>query len=168
MVRYLRHYSLQRQPIPLPEHTMDPLQPVRDDLRYVFGFFTIDCLLNLRLHPDRLIRRRFSDGSGGGCIMHLLSEPLPAEQRIVDPPSLTRYFTGASGYPACEEPQYQPARHLVRLWDGMPSSRYPGVHRLSRELVISVLDQVLEERSIREREEAALAARVARCRITRS
>lgn len=139
---------------------MNPMQQVRDDLRHVFGYFTMECLLNLRLHPDRLIRRRFSDGEGGGCIMYLLSENLPADLRIVDPPSLTRYFTGACGFPACEEPQYQPARHLVRLWDGQQSPRYPGVTRLSREEVIAVLDQVIEERELREQEEALVAARV--------
>lgn len=115
---------------------------IRRDLQAVFDRFPKACLEHLKTNRHRLTRGCYTDGQRG-CLMFLLSERLPAEQRIDSRTSLTKFFTGRSGYPACEEPQYQPARWLVRLIDGEFCERYENARHLDWDLVFEVLEQVI-------------------------
>lgn len=124
---------------------------IKDDLRTVFGYFPLACLLHLRANRHRLIRGKYFE-DGRGCMFYLLSEVLPAEERIDRPAALTRHFTGRSGYPACEEPQYQPARWLVRLIDGLACPRYGMISHLSWNTVFRCLERAIAQRIAAEQE----------------
>jgi len=123
---------------------------VRDDLWFVFDFFPTECLHHLLENRHRLIRKQYYDGRGNGCLFYLLSETLPADKRIVSRETLTRFFTGASGFPACESPVYQPARWLVRLIDEQicerVRERYPDVEHLPWSFVMDSVEQYLRQR----------------------
>jgi hypothetical protein len=93
------------------------------DALYCFSKFDPACVQHLRDNVQRLVRGSYSDGRGRGCIFGLLSELLPNGQRIHDRESLTTYFTGGHGPLFRERECYQPARYLVRVWDG---DRDPG------------------------------------------
>jgi len=121
------------------------MNQVIEDLLYVFGCFPLASLFHLRDNRHRLIRGMYQE-DGNGCLFYLLSEPLPPEERIDSRPALTRYFTGRSGYPACEEPGYQPARRLVRLIDGESCPRYEGVSHLSWAMVQECLERAIAAR----------------------
>jgi hypothetical protein len=115
------------------------------DLKYVFSWFPTSCLLHLRANRHRLTRGTYQAPDGGGCIFYLLTETLPAEQRITSKAALTRYF---GGDPA--RPEYQPARWLVRLWDRQicvgVRKRHGEAPELTEELLLSVLEEVIRER----------------------
>ncbi len=125
---------------------------VRDDLWFVLDFFPTEALQHLLKNRHRLIRKQYFDGQGNGCLFFLLSESLPPEKRIVSRETLTRFFTGASGYPACEMDVYQPARWLVRLVDEQicdrVRERYPGVEHLPWSLVLEWVEEYLAERQV--------------------
>jgi len=125
-------------------------QQVWADLQFVFKRFPMDSLLHLRRNQHRLIRRVFADPRGGGCIFYLLTEHMSERDRIDCREKLTRYFTGGNGDPYREMAVYQPARHLVYLWDGTPRddtpSRYPGVRQLEIGLLKAALDAAIDQR----------------------
>jgi hypothetical protein len=131
---------------------MDYLEKIRNDLRFVLGWFPLECLEHVRANRHRLIRKQYTDGEGG-CLFYLLSERFPTPLRIDSKAALTRFFTGRSGYPACETPEYQPARWLVRIIDGEAVERYGGASYLDWDVVIEVIDAVIAERQIRHAEE---------------
>ena len=115
---------------------------VISDLKYIFEAVPLECLLHLRSNKHRLVRGAFVTDDGRGCLMYLLTEALPPARRITSKKALTRFFGGDP-----EAPHYQPARWIVRLWDGavceIVRSRY-GEHRhLSTETVIAVLEEVI-------------------------
>jgi hypothetical protein len=118
---------------------------VEADLRWSFGYFPLASLLHLRENSHRLIRGKFRV-EDRGCLFNLLSEVLAPAERIASPAALTRHFTGRSGFPACEEPQYQPARWLVRLIDGLTTPRYGDINFLPWHFVLKCLDAVIAER----------------------
>lgn len=126
------------------------MDQVRDDLWFVFDYFPTRCLRHVLENRHRLIRKQYFDGRGNGCLFYLLSEQLAADQRIVSRETLTRFFTGNSGYPACEAAVYQPARWLVRLVDEQVcervKSRYPGVDGVTWDYVIECIEQYLRDR----------------------
>lgn len=97
-------------------------QIVQDAL-YCFGKFETACVQHLRENVHRLIRHTYSDDDGNACIFGLLTESLGEHLHIRDRGSLTTWFTGGCGPMYRELPQYQPARYLVRIWDG---DRDPG------------------------------------------
>lgn len=125
------------------------LERVRADLVHCWGYFPLDCLEHLRSNRHRLIRGSYSR-RGHGCMFYLLSERLPAELRIDSKQALTQFFTGQSGYPACELPEYQPARWLVRLIDRQicahVQARYGDDPVLEWETVLAFLDEYIAER----------------------
>lgn len=124
------------------------LSRVEDDLHFCFEQFPLACLLHLRENRHRLIRGHYQDSQGGGCLFFLLSELLPRAQRITSKPELTRFFTGGSGDPFCEQPEYQPARYVVRIWDRQPcAERYGDVTELTEETVFRCLDEAISQRS---------------------
>jgi hypothetical protein len=92
-------------------------QIIKDAL-YCFSKFDIACVQHLRDNTHRLIRHSYMDDDGNGCIFGVLSEELPAHLRIRDRGSLTTWFTGGCGPMYRELEEYQPARYLVRIWDG--------------------------------------------------
>jgi hypothetical protein len=120
------------------------------DLQFVFTFFPLDALLHLRRNLHRLISRAYRDEGDGGCIFYLLSELFPEEDRIDAREKLTRYFTGGNGERYREMEVYQPARHLVCLWDGTPRPdtprRYPGVAQLEMRFLKAALDAAIDAR----------------------
>jgi hypothetical protein len=124
---------------------MSKSSQIIDDLRFIYNEVPVEGLRNLRDNRDRLVRGAYRTPAGGGCLMYLLTEHLPADQRIDSKKALTRYF---GGDPLA--PRYQPARFIVRLWDGQVCSevrdRYGRAPRLDEETVFQVLDQVLAER----------------------
>jgi hypothetical protein len=85
--------------------------------------------------------------------MYLLTELLPPDRRIDSKAALTRYF-GRKGsspdYVLADDPFYQPAKWIVRLWDGQICEglreRYGDCDHLSVELIMTVLDKVIAER----------------------
>jgi len=122
------------------------------DLQYVFAQFPLASLLHLRASRHRLVRSHYHTTSGG-CLMYLLSEPLPVSQRIDSKEALTRFFARrdkVANYILAEDPHYQPAKWLVRLWDGQicadVRARYGDCRYLSEELVMQVLDEAIAER----------------------
>jgi hypothetical protein len=118
-------------------------------------------LRHVRDNRHRLIRDSYSR-DGNGCLMHLLSETLPPEQRINSREDLTRFFTGGTGPGWRELPEYQPARWLVRLIDGQRCIRYRGFTDLSWNDVIQCLEEVIAHREALEREAAMVESRAKR------
>lgn len=120
---------------------------IESDLRAVFARFPVNCLRHLQANRHRLIRRSYCGPGGRGCLMSLLSEPLPPESRIDSKKALTRFF--GDGDPESEE--YQPARWLVRLWDRQVCSqvraRYGERPELGEDLLFTVLEQTIAERT---------------------
>lgn len=88
---------------------------VWDDLNSVFLRFPVRCLQHVLTNRHRLISGSYQDAVGNGCLFYLLSELLPS--KIDSREALTRFFTGAVGYPASESETFKPARWLVRLID---------------------------------------------------
>lgn len=116
------------------------------DLNYVFDDMPLKCLRHLRANFRRLIRGKFDDGAGGKCIFALATEVLPETRRVVCRKSLTRFYGGDR-----EAAHYQPARALVRLWDGHTTdsvvmARYGAGPRLTRSLLLKVLKRALRRR----------------------
>jgi hypothetical protein len=118
------------------------------DLDTAFEHFDTADIEHLLANRDHLVRNTYNDGQGGRCLFGWLSakhtDPIDCRE------ALTRYFTGASGYPACEEPVYQAPRWLVRLIDGdicdRVRARYPGITSLPWEVVIECAEEHLEKR----------------------
>jgi hypothetical protein len=94
-----------------------PAQLIEDAL-YCFSRFPRACVAHLRDNVHRLVRGRYRTSDDRGCVFGILSELLPAAERISDRESLTRHFTGGHGETHREQERYQPARYLVRAWDG--------------------------------------------------
>ena len=142
-----------------------------DDLVAALSYFPIASLILLRESRNHLVRGRFEDGPHG-CIFNMLSRVLPAEERIIDKCSLTRFFTGGSGkidpkYPKMSE--YQPARNLVRLYDYQsctctPPDRYGDTTELSVEQLMAFLDVEIKRR-LKLEAEAREVHRTARQRL---
>ena len=90
--------------------------------------------------------------------MALLSEPLPAEQRINSKETLTKFFTGGYGEEYRQRPEYQWPRRIGRAWDGhmhsIPDSRYGDIERLD---VVIVLETIREELAARRAADALVA-----------
>src|SRR5262245_52058014 len=82
------------------------------DLHTSFEHFDTADIEHLLANRDRLVSNTYDDHQGNHCLFGWLSalhtEPIDCRT------ALTRYFTGSSGYPACEEPVYQAPRWLVR------------------------------------------------------
>jgi hypothetical protein len=137
------------------------------DALYCFSKFDPACVRHLRDNVQRLVRGSYSDGRGRGCIFGILSELLPATQRIHDRESLTTYFTGGHGPLFRERECYQPARYLVRVWDG---DRDPGTvlryenwnGTFTAEQVRELADLHLELLEAHDQEEAAPAPAASR------
>jgi len=127
---------------------------IRNDLLQACSHFPTSCLRHVVTNRGRLIRRAYSDGTGG-CLFHLLSETLPPERRIDSKSALTRFFTGQDGAVARELPEYQPARWLVRAIDGdicaTVRGRYGDLDQLDWDLVIEVLQEEIDRRERLER-----------------
>ena len=136
-----------------------------NDLRTVFYSFPLESLQHLRANRHRLVRRTYRTEDGRGCVMYLLSERLPQEQRIDSKGALMRYFS--NGDP--DAPEYQPAKWIVRLWDrdicSQVQERYGPKPELDVETLMRVLDEVIAERSAAEvrteRPETVLSSRTA-------
>ena len=125
----------------------DPTRRIIADLDYVFDDMPLACLRHLRANFRRLIRRKYDDGAGGKCIFALATEVLPEARRIVCRKSLTRFYGGDP-----EAPHYQPARALVRVWDGHDAdpialARYGAGPRLTRRLLLKVLKRAIRRRT---------------------
>jgi hypothetical protein len=118
------------------------------DLRASFQHFATEDIELLIANRHRLVSNTYDDGQGGRCLFGWLSalhtEPIDCRH------ALTRYFTGSSGYPACEEPVYQPPRWLVRLIDGdiceRVRARYPGITKLPWDVVVECAREYLAKR----------------------
>ena len=125
---------------------------IKADLVNTLRFFPDDCLRHVLDHSDRLIRGRYEDGKGGKCLMALLSERLPEDQRIHSRETLTTFFTGGHGANYRERPEYQSPRWLVRAWDGhaasIPDSRYGEIERLEVDIVLDTIRQELAAREV--------------------
>jgi len=132
-------------------------EQVQTDLRSIFSAFSLECLGHLRDNAHRLTRRAYRLQDGRGCVMYLLSEPLPEEMRIDSKIALMRFFGPAYGSEEsiAESPDYQPARWIVRLWDEQDcQGRYGNCRHLSRSALLAVLEEVMAERQEIEREAA--------------
>jgi hypothetical protein len=118
------------------------------DLVTSFEHFDLADIEHLVANREHLVSNTYNDGHGGRCLFGWLSarhdEPIDSRE------ALTRYFTGSSGYPACEEPVYQPPRWLVRLIDGAicenVRARYPGISTLPWDVVIACAREHLAKR----------------------
>jgi hypothetical protein len=138
---------------------MAGFEQVKSDLRFIFNTVPLNCLTHLRDNQNRLIRKKYSTADGGqGCIMFLLTETLPVEQRINSIQSLMQFF-GCGGKTTLEletEPNYQPPKWIIRLWDGQVCAslrnRYGDYNHLSQETLVSVLDEAIAERQAIEQE----------------
>lgn len=124
----------------------DAYVKVADDLNYIFDHMPLKSLLHLQANAPRLIRGQYQDGLGGKCIFGLLTECLPAERQITEPKALTRYFGGDR-----EAAHYQPARAIVRLWDGhdrdaVVVARYGVGARLPKRFLLRVLRGAIRRR----------------------
>jgi len=126
----------------------DAWKLVQEDLRHCCSYFPLECVMHVVQNAHRLMRGKYTDGSGRGCLFYLLSELLPADRRIDSRERLTRHFTGGSGEGFRELPQYQPAKYLVRLVDGDKSAaeRYPGLKVMPFEFLISCLKEIIAAR----------------------
>jgi hypothetical protein len=135
-------------------------QQAINDLRFALSFFPTEALMHLRSNRHRLIRGAYRR-AGKGCLFNLLSEVLPADQHIDTRESLTRFFTGTSGEAVRELPQYQPARWLVRLFDGQDcNGRYGNYRLLEFDDLMDVLDVLIAERKQVETEATKIERRV--------
>ena len=123
-----------------------PWQVIADALD-AFAHFGTDRVEHLRDSTHRLIRNSFRDNHGGGCIFHLLTEANGPGAWIDSKESLTRYFTGGCGEDFRHLPQYQPAKWLVRVWDGEKTSRYGNWTALTAAMIhdLCELSLVLRE-----------------------
>jgi hypothetical protein len=128
-------------------------EQVKADLRSIFYSFPRSCLMHLRANRHRLVRGEYHTPAGKGCIMFLLSETLPVEQRIDSKSALLRYFRSHDGpdYDPATDPAQQPAKWIIRLWDNQicqdVKKRYGLAPHLSEDTMMSVLDEVIEERT---------------------
>lgn len=133
-------------------------QIVRDLIEvFVHPKITAPCLRHVIANHDRLIAGRYALPDGRGCLMFLLTELL-ADDQIRSKGDLLRFFGRSVGEPGCagyraasDSPEYQPAKWLVRLFDGQICEQTRG--RYSRacelfgyELAIAVAAQVWAER----------------------
>jgi hypothetical protein len=112
------------------------------DLRYILTRVPLQCRLHLQKNFHRLRRGAYKSPDGGGCLMYLLTETLPPENRITSKESLIRFWTGNRGLQSCCSARYQPAKWLVRAFDLNPCRRYAG-HTLSMETLRNILHEVL-------------------------
>ena len=74
--------------------------------------------------------------------MYLLTESLPANERITTKESLIRFWTGKSGLNFCSAQNFQPAKWLVRAHDLQPCLRYHG-QTLEFDTLRRILHEVL-------------------------
>lgn len=146
---------------------MNGFQQVVADLRQVFACFPLASLLHVRANRHRLIRWNYTTPDGKGCLMNLLSEPLPQAQRIYSKDSLMRFFCAdwQPGRDCSGNLEYQPAKWIVRLWDGhicdQLRARYAGHTHLTEDELFAVLDMVIAERTALENEARLVEERVA-------
>ncbi|MCB1208249.1 MAG: hypothetical protein KDK97_02925 [Verrucomicrobiales bacterium] len=119
-----------------------PWQVVADALD-AFAHFGADRVEHLRDSTHRLIRNHFRDDHGGGCIFHLLSEADGPDGWIHSKESLTRYFTGGCGEAFRHQPQYQPAKWLVRVWDGEKTTRYGNWNAITPAMIHDLCELAL-------------------------
>lgn len=140
---------------------------IREDLRSVFSCVPLECLTHFRDNMHRLIRGSYVDrATGGRCLFALLTELL--ETPIESKEDLIRFFGvqyGQPGQPGYVHPrdsvEYQPAKWLVRAWDGQPAPRYGAYGDLTQPMIREVLLEVIAERAEIERlSHAAEAAAV--------
>lgn len=119
---------------------------LQKDLQYVFESFPLESLHHLRSNRHRLIRRKYFDQNGNGCLMYLLGEKLSDSQRIHSKESLIRYFAD------CDENAsvYQPAKWIVRIWDERICSsvvkRYGQSPALNADEIFEILDEFIAEK----------------------
>lgn len=129
---------------------MIKMNVLRADLLKTLKYFPDDCLKHVLEHRSRLVRGQYEDGKGGKCLMALLSELLPANQRIDSIHSLTRFFTGGEGEEYRQRAEYQSPRWLVRAWDGVmrsiPNSRYGDIQSLDQDVVLEIIEEELAAR----------------------
>jgi hypothetical protein len=112
------------------------------DLEYVFTRVPLEALLHLDKHFARLSRGSYSAPGSKGCLMYLLTERLPSRLRITSKESLILFWTGKARQKANYDPEYQPAKWLVRAFDGQRTRRYCG-NPLEFSTIRQVLDSVL-------------------------
>lgn len=143
-----------------PAAWVDKGDQIVRDLMDVFAHrdITIECLRHLVAQRGRLIEGHYALPDGGGCLMHLLTEPL-GERQISSKAKLIRFFgredgtPGSTGYIAAEDsPQYQPAKWIVRLVDRQYCVQVRARYGRACEffdyaLVIAVAQQVLTQRA---------------------
>jgi hypothetical protein len=126
-------------PPPLPE---TGVARQKMDLWFVFSRVSFEALLHLYSNFDRLATGAYQSPGGKGCLFYLLSEVYPPEQRIFSKQSLIRQWTGVAA-DQCYAPEYQPAKYLVRAFDGHRTRRYLG-ELLIVQTIRQVLCEVLE------------------------
>lgn len=129
--------------------TLGTPQQIIVDLEAIFDRFPTECLAHLRENQHRLVRSVYRTSDGRGCIMHLLSELLPDHQRIDSRDALKRFFGRPvdGRYDVDNDPAYQPARWIVRIWDMEPHpERYGTAEPLSEQVVMKVLNGVIARR----------------------
>lgn len=143
----------------------DGLMQVRRDLISSFQHFPLASLLHLKANFGRLIRGRYKDHKGGGCIFHLLSEAQP--KRLESRMDLIHYFTGKTAND-CDDAVYLAPKHVVKIWDGDLShphtaARYPGVKKLARSVLKAVLLEAIEMRLPKQKSAAAKSKSAVAC-----
>jgi len=116
------------------------------------------CLRHLIAQQERLIGGVYHTPDGRGCLIHLLTEPLPAAKHIRDKHDLARLFgrphgrPGTLGYIAPQDsPEYQPVKWIVRLIDkqicrGVRVRYGRSAEFFDYDLVLEVARQVLAQR----------------------
>lgn len=126
--------------------TIHNLTQLHKDLQYVFESFSLDCLYHLRSNRHRLIRRKYFDQNGNGCLMYLLSETLPESLRIRSKETLIRYFSDGDENASV----YQPPKWIVRVWDERICSsvvnRYGESPTLNADEIFELLDEFIAEK----------------------
>ncbi len=130
-----------------PEPSNRGLHPLLvQDLKTVFDAFPLTAVQHLRANMHRLIRGKYVDDSGNGCIMYLLSEVLPHDRRIRRRSDLIRHFTGGVSLENRALSEYIAPYHVVQVWDLGPSFRYGGIADLGMDDLRQVIDDYLRDR----------------------
>lgn len=142
------------------------------DIRHVLGHFPTRNLVRLRaeVRQGGVIRHTYTDDDGRGCVLNVLSRGMPPGMQITDKPSLVRFFTGGFSAAHMGLPEYQPAKYLVKIWDGNPEAieRYGTAVPLSEEVLIEILNQVIRERIALHEQERQVRTRALERLQTRS
>lgn len=132
-------------------------EQIREDLKSVFHSVPLDCLTHFRDNMHRLIRGSYKNSDNDGrCLFGLLTQTLPDPIESKD--DLIRFFGVQYGRPGQKgfvhprnSEEYQPAKWLVRAWDGQEAPRYGDYGTLTKDFVREVLLEVIADREEIER-----------------